>query len=178
MGINRKIRTASVVRWNGEEAAQVRGLSSNDIAVILEREGTDLRAVLDALDEADLSGVDVGNTDQVAGALARVGPGLVVELARRLPRFLATVIAVAADADDETIEEDVQHISTDWPVPLQFLALTEIASLTFSGPEGFRAFVGNVLALGGLTKVLTGAGNNTGTAAQIPSENGSQPYSS
>lgn len=174
MAINRKISTTKAVMWNGEEVADVRGLSSNDIAVILEREGAGLRAVLDMLDEADLSGVDVTNQEQVAGAVMGIAPTMVVQLSRMLPAFLATVIAVAADGDDE----DIDHIEKHWPVALQFLALSEIASLTFSGAEGFRAFVGNVLALGGLTKVLTGADKNTGTAGPTPSGSGSIPSSS
>src|SRR5690606_14019108 len=135
----KRITTSKTVLWNGGEAASVRGLSSADLATILKREGTGLRSVLDALDEVDVQDVQGGDRDAIAGALMRAGPGIVVHLAKTLPHFIATVIVVAADGEDE----DIEHVASDWPVALQFLALCEIASLTFSGPEGFRAFVGN-----------------------------------
>lgn len=172
MAINRNISAAKAVMWNGDEAARVRGLTPNDIAVILDREGTNLRAVLDALDEVDLGGLDTKDADQVAGRLVTAAPGIVVHLSKTLPRFIAAVIAVAADGDDE----DIDHVTAEWPLALQFLALSEIAILTFSGAEGFRAFVGNVFALAGLAKTLTGA--NTGTAEPTLSGSGSTPSSS
>ena len=174
MAINRKITANRAVQWNGEEAARVRGLTPNDLAVILEREGSGLRAALDVLDDADLNTVDTSDANAVAGALIKVGPQVVVQLSQALPHFLATIIVVAADGDDE----DVQIVASEWPLALQFMALTEIAVLTFSGAEGFRDFLGNAYALVGLGKTLTGADKNTGPAAQTPSGGGSIPSSS
>ena len=174
MAINRNITTAKQVMWNGQEAARVRGLSANDLATVLQREGSGLKTVLDALDNVDLEGVDTQDTNAVSGKLLAAGPQIVVELSRSLPLFLATLIVVAADGDDD----DIEHVANDWPVALQFLALSEIASLTFSGAEGFRAFVGNAFALVGLAKTLTGADKNTGTAGRTLSENGATPSSS
>lgn len=171
MAINKKASLRKSVKWNGGEVAQVRGLSSRDIEVILSREGESLRSVLDALDDqVDLHAVDVKNPDSIAAAIMKAGPGTVVQISRMLPHFLSTVVAVAADSED--LDGDVEHIAAEWPVALQFMALTDIAVLTFSGPEGFRAFVGNVLALVGLAKTLTGADKNTGTGAPTPSASG------
>lgn len=172
MGINRNISAAKVVMWNGEEAATVRGLTPNNLATILQMEGTNLRSALDALDEADLQGVDPKDTDAIAGRLISAAPAVIVHLSKTLPRFLAAIIVVAADGE----EDDISHVAEEWPLALQFLALTEIAVLTFSGAEGFRAFLGNAFALAGLAKTLTGA--NTGTAAPTPSGSGSTPSSS
>lgn len=172
MGLNRNISTAKAVMWNGEEAARVRGLTPNNLATVLQLEGTSLRSALDALDEADMQGVDPKDTDAVATRLIAAAPSIVVHLSKVLPRFLAAVIVVAADGE----EEDIDYVAQEWPLALQFLALTEIAVLTFSGAEGFKAFVGNAFALAGLAKTLTGA--NTGTDAPTPSGSGSTPSSS
>ena len=172
MGINRNITTAKAVIWNGDEVARVRGLTPNNLATVLQLEGSNLREALDALDQVDLQGLDGKDSEAVAGRLVQAAPAIIVHLTKVLPRFLAAVIVVAADGE----EDDIDYVAAEWPVALQFLALTEIAVLTFSGPEGFKAFVGNAFALAGLAKTLTGA--NTGTAASTPSESGSTPYSS
>lgn len=173
MAINRKLTTAKSVKWNGDEAARVRGLTPNDIALILEREGESLKTVLDVLDEVDLAGIGEGETDKLADRIMAAGPGIVVHLSKMLPRFLAAVIVVASDGD----EDDIDYVASDWPLALQFLALADIATLTFSGPEGFKAFVGNVLGLVGLAKTLTGADKNTGTAALTQSDGGASTSS-
>lgn len=166
MAIIRNITTAKPVVWNGEEVAQVRGLSPNDLAIVLEREGEGLRDVLSAFDDLDVQ--DVKDKDQVAGALMQMGPQIVVHLAKAVPSLLASIIVVASDGNDD----DVEYVEKNWPLALQFLALTDIAVLSFSGAEGFRTFVGNAFALVGLAKTLTGADKATGTGASTPSESG------
>ena len=174
MAISRNITTSKAVTWNGVEAARVRGLTPNDLQVILEAEGGSLREALNALDEVDLAGVQTSDHDAIAQRLIAAGPSIVVHLSKVLPRFLATVVVVASDGTDE----DIDYVVSDWPLPLMFMALSDIAALTFSGPEGFRTFVGNVSALAGLSKTLVGADKNTGTAGSTRSESGATPSSS
>lgn len=153
MAINRGIKNVrDRVLWNGEEAATVRGLTPNDVAQLLADQGRGVHVMLEASETFTFSDIDLHNKDQVADRIMEEAPRLLVHLANHLPDFLAKLIAVAAEGDDE----DADFIRDNWSLPLQYEALRKIAVQTFSGPEGFRMFVGNVLALAETVKSLTG----------------------
>jgi hypothetical protein len=59
-----------------------------------------------------------------------------------VPGLAAKIIAVASDAP-----EDADFIRANFVLPLQFEALAAIAQLTFIDSNGFKRFLGNVLAL-------------------------------
>lgn len=132
------------VQWGGEEAATVRGLSPNDITDIVLAEGEGILELFGLRDSIDLKGVDLKDSEAVADVLMAQGPQALIQVAQKLPLLLARIIAVAAD---ENNEDQIIEISKAWPLPLQFEALAVIARMTFMGPEGFRAFVGNVSTL-------------------------------
>lgn len=153
MAINRGIQNVrDSVMWNGEEAATVRGLTPNDVAQLLADEGRGLHVMLEANEAFSFADIDLKNKEQIADRIMAEAPKLLVHLANNLPDFLAKLIAVAADGDDE----DADFIRDNWSLPLQYEALRKIAVQTFSGPEGFRMFVGNVLALADTMRSLTG----------------------
>jgi hypothetical protein len=163
--IKTKFGTTRPILWDGEEVAQVRGLTPNDLSSILSQEGNGLQAMLACLDDIDFT---KANEQDITAGLMKAGPSIVVKLSREFPAFIATVIAVAGDGEDDAVEWITQY----WPLGLQLEAMIQICSLTFSGPEGFRAFVGNVFALVKLTDTLTGAGQAPSPAASPGLGNG------
>ena len=175
MAINKSIKNVrDAVMWNGEEAASVRGLTPNDVAQLLADKGQGVHVMLEASDAFSFADIDLNDKGQVADKIMSDAPKMIVHMANNLPDFLAKVIVVAAGGDDE----DVEYIRDNWPLPLQFEALRKIAVQTFSGPEGFRMFVGNVLALAGAVKNLTGGQTRARSAPRpLRSESGTSQSS-
>ncbi|HEY1404749.1 MAG TPA: hypothetical protein VGB05_11515 [Pyrinomonadaceae bacterium] len=147
MAINRALRAVRTsIEWNGEKAADVRGLTPTDIAAALTSEGDKFDGILEAFDMLDLT----AGTDALADQAMQQAPMIVMKLAANAPRFIANLIAFAADDVDAV--DDVML----WPAPLQFEVLTEIARLTFAGPEKLHLFLGNVAALVDILSNITG----------------------
>src|SRR5690625_813406 len=175
MSINKAQKNVrSTVLWHGEEAAKVRWLTPNDVAQLLADRGQGIQALLEANDAFSLAGIDLDNKEAIADRIMESGPKLVVHLASTMPDLIARLIAVAAEEDDD---ETVEYIRDNWSLPLQFEALRHIAVQTFAGPEGFRMFVGNVLALGQTVSHLTGQATARSVRAPRGSESGSRASS-
>ena len=158
MGINRTITAARAsVKWNGEEAAVVRGLTPADVSNILVMEGENLIALIKAFDTMDTGNVDFKNTEAVADMIMGKATPLLTSLANDAPRFLAAIIAVAARDKEDDLEELTSFVEENFTLALQFECLKDIARMTFIGPEGFRLFVGNVSALASTVAGMTSA---------------------
>jgi hypothetical protein len=149
MAINKALKGATrKVEWNGVEAAEVRGLSPNDVFGLLNEEGNGVKSLIVS---AENLGIKAGMPiEQIAAQIEVQAPQLFVALAEEMPKFLAKLIALAAD--DESAWE---HVMEHWPIALQFMAVSDIAALSFGGVHGFRMFVGNVLALAGIVGTMT-----------------------
>lgn len=158
MSINKALkRLRKKVEWNGEEAAEVRGLSPADIATLLSDNSDAITMLLSAFEEADKIPVAGASSDTIAQAVLEAAPSILGKAASALPELVAELIARAADdASDEAVEAILE-----WPTGLQAQALIEIASMTFAGPEGFRMFVGNVAALVKTVNTMTSASEKT-----------------
>lgn len=153
--LNKTIRKrVATVMWAGEVAAEVRGLTPDDVAQILVAMGQDIGAVFDALDTLDT--VDfrqaAANPDALADKLLQILPQALAAFRTHLPDVMAKLIAVAADDPDSW-----EHVRDNYDVTLQFLILAEVMRVTFTNVEGFKAFAGNVLALAGAVQNLTSA---------------------
>ena len=155
MGINKEIvRKKTEVRWNGAVAVTVKGLTPNDIARVLTRAGEDIAGVVGIADDLDglKASVSGQEADAVAEILVKQVPMILQSAGTHLPELLARLIAIGADDEDEW-----EFVLTEFNAGLQFECLKEIANLTFNGPEGFRMFVGNVLALLDTGRTLSSA---------------------
>lgn len=156
MAINKALQLKKVkVMWEGEEAAEVRGLVPADIAAIMAEAGERVHDILAALEEHDFHKAS-GSVEDVADRLLAELPKTIAKISHSVPEFVALVIAYAADDKD-----NVDHIRDNWVIPLQFEALAEVARLTFVNDEGFRKFVGNVVALLQSGNTLTGGASNS-----------------
>lgn len=144
MGINKSLKQNPVpVMWGDEEAAVVRGLLPSDIADIVRLAGHRIHDILATLDELDI--VKAGGTvEEAADRLIDELPKAISRISMSVPELVALIIAYAADeADPSTID----YIRDTWPVSVQADALASIARETFVDDEGFRRFVGNVVAV-------------------------------
>lgn len=156
MAINKSFgNTKTPVMWNGEEALSVRGLTPDDITKVLILEGENIADLFGTATAVDLSGVNTRDTEQLADWLMAKAPTLLMALANKSPTLLARILAVSAMEGEDDLEESAEYIRSNFTLPLQFEAAVRIAALTFAGPEGFRLFVGNVMALVETVAALT-----------------------
>ena len=141
------------IHWQGDVVATVRAVTPADLAAILVEVGEDIGALFDLND--DVKRIDITTKDKAALAdqILSKWPSLLNAVSIHFPNLIAKIIARAADEPDAW-----EMVNADYSVVLQMDILAEIARLTFNDPEGFRRFVGNVLALVDLTGTLTGAG--------------------
>lgn len=144
MGINKSLKQQTVpVMWGNEEAAVVRGLLPSDIADIIRLAGHRIHDILATLDELDIT-KNSGSAEEAADRLLDELPNAISRISVSVPELVALIIAYAADeADPSTID----YIRDTWPVAVQADALASIARETFVDDEGFRRFVGNVVAV-------------------------------
>jgi hypothetical protein len=127
----------------------VRGLTADDIARIVTESAADVETMLTLFEQNDtLKGISQDDPESVALALQSNGKNLFTALITKVPELVARVIAIAADDP-----EDWKHVQKNFPLPAQLNALTEAARLTFVDGNGFKAFVGNVMALLGNANV-------------------------
>lgn len=155
MGINKEIVSRKTqVMWNGDVAVTVKGLTPNDIARVLRYAGEDIAGVVGIADDLDgLKASVSGQTgDAVAEILVKQVPRILESAGTHLPELLARLIAIGAEDEDEW-----EFVLKEFNVGLQFECLKAIADLSFNGPEGFRMFVGNALALLDTGRTLSSA---------------------
>lgn len=105
----------------------VRGLSLNDVAVLVREHFPDLEALFDLF----------GNADQIT--TDSLEP-LVMSVISQAPGFAANVIALAAGEGDASDAEKL-------PFPIQVQALLDISELTFTEVGGIKKAVGLIAGL-------------------------------
>jgi hypothetical protein len=131
------------IMFNGHTVCDVRGITPDDLARIMMENAADVEHVFEILERDDtLKGISKDDPESVSGALKTHGKALFGTLVTKVPELVAKIIAVAAD-DAASWE----HVKKNFVLPLQLETLTTVAKLTFVDSNGFRAFVGNVLAL-------------------------------
>lgn len=105
----------------------VRGLSLNDVAVLVREHFPDLEALFDLF----------GNADQIT--TDSLEP-LVMSVISQAPGFAANVIALAAGEGDASDAEKL-------PFPIQVQALLDISELTFTEVGGIKKAAGLIAGL-------------------------------
>lgn len=154
---------------NNEQVATIRGITAEDLSLLLTVVGSNMDGLFNVAEELDRSSLDVKDTDKLSEQIMDRAPGVIAGVARHMPDVIHTIIAVATleDGDGISIAEAVELVRS-WPAPLQIEALKLVAVSTFNTPEGFRLFVGNVKALVASVRALTSA-EQTSTPASVPS---------
>jgi hypothetical protein len=127
------------VSHDGKEACEVRGLTPEDIAQIVNEHADDVGKVMSALEKD--SGAALGEGG-VADALEALSPAAFNNMLMSVPALAAKIIAIAADEPSMW-----GHVQKNFVMPLQFNILVEIARLTFIDKNGFKEFLGNAMAL-------------------------------
>lgn len=137
------------IEWNGQFAAEVRGLTPHDIMRVIAENPVEADAVLSTLEgEAKQQFADEDRTsEQIAESLQDSATKSFGKIVAKFPDLVAKIIAAACDSPDQW-----EVVRDRFVVPLQFEIAQEIARLTFIDPPGFRRFVGNVMALIGAFK--------------------------
>lgn len=138
------------IEWNGQFAAEVRGLTPHDIMRVIAENPVEADAVLSTLQDDSQQTVDGDDdraSDQIAEALQDNAAKSFGKIVTKFPDLVAKIIAAACDSPDQW-----EVVRDRFVVPLQFEIAQEIARLTFIDPPGFRRFVGNVMALIGAFK--------------------------
>lgn len=134
------------VKWNGQVAGTVRGLTPHDIMTVIAENPQDADTVLSLLeDDVDL-GADK-SADELASSLEGAAKASFGKVLAKAPNIVAKLIAVACDSPDQW-----EIVRDRFVLPLQFDMLQDVARLTFVDPPGFRRFLGNVMALVGAIK--------------------------
>lgn len=130
------------VKWNGEEVGTFNGISANDLALIMAEQTAQLELLVSTLEgDASVRKLDPKNSEEIGNFMQQNAGRLLSTLLSKLPELAASIIAVSAG------EPDKADVVQTWPVPLQMEVLTEIAVLTFQDYNGFKRFLGNVMAL-------------------------------
>lgn len=130
----------SVVTFGGGELS-VRGLSLDDVAVLMNQHLVDLEKLFDLYDGSVREDVKVLATAQFAIGLTREAPALV-----------ANVIALACD------EPGAVANARKLPMPVQVEAIKAIATLTFAEAGGAKNFLSS---LSNLIAAVAPAANQT-----------------
>ncbi len=153
--LNKEIRKrTATIYWGDEVAAEVRALAPTDVAQVLVAMSQDIGAVFNALDSID--GMDLrqaaANPEGLAEVIMTRLPIAMAAFQRHLPDVMAQLVATASDNPEEW-----EFVRDNFDVALQFNILAEVCRITFVSVDGFKAFMGNVLALAGVVENLTSA---------------------
>lgn len=148
MGINKNFYLPRrKITWDGQEVCEVHGLAPADIAAVMQENAADLERIVESWqkDKALASiAADPTASEQIAAKINENAAVLFGSLISLVPNLAAKLIALAADEEDAW-----EHVRDNYVVPLQFDILCEIAQMTFVNQDGFKKFLGNVLALAG-----------------------------
>lgn len=145
------------VNWDGEVVATVRGLSTNDAAVIMVHDGEQVLDLFDALaDGQDFTGAQPA---EILASLDADFANIMGRVMRKCPLLVARIIAVATVETESELENAVESVKDHMPIALQVKILSEVANQTFGGSEGIRDFLGNLQAVIGAANAVTGQPN-------------------
>lgn len=148
MGINKDFRLPRrQIKWDGQDVCEVHGLAPADLAVVMRENAGDMERIVESWskDKALASIADDPTaSEEIAEKITQNSAVLFGSLINLVPDLAAKLIALAADDADMW-----EHVRDNYVVPLQFDILCEIAQMTFVNQDGFKKFLGNVLALAG-----------------------------
>lgn len=165
MSINTDFHTPRVTvkhPTTGEELCTVRGITPDDIAFIVCEHAEEVEKVMKTIEDSPAIGEALAGGEATTAAEA-LSPSMFNSLIQSVPSLAAKVIAVAADEPSMW-----GHVQKNFVLPIQFNVLTEVAKLTFIDKNGFKEFLGNVMALLGNAK-----GPTQGRLALDANQNGS-----
>lgn len=148
-------REAKIYWGDGDDpVAIVRPLSPDDFCQILVDLSEDVGGIFDAWDRIDKIDLKAGraNPEFLAEQIISVLPSALAQLRVHLPSVLARIVARAADEPDAW-----EYVRDNYDANLQFMILAEVARITFINVTGFKAFMGNVVALVGVAEQMTSA---------------------
>lgn len=146
---NFKPRTATMQA--GDETVALRGLTVNDLSLLMESHASSLRAVWDHWNGAKDAPTDGARQDR-----------MLVLLLREFPALSADVIAIAAN------EPDAGEQARRLPFPTQLDALVKIARLTFEEVGGLGNFLSSLtVAASGLGLAPSSGGDKTSPALSL-----------
>lgn len=128
-----------VVSFRGKPLITVRGLSLDDIAILMRENLSDLDELLKLYAENVSDKVAVAATAQFA-----------VSLAREMPALVARLICLACDEPGQ--DEKARKL----PVPVQVEAIKKIVTLTFSEAGGAKKFFESLSSLIGAVQPALG----------------------
>lgn len=129
-----------VIQLSGDNSFEVRGLSLNDVAVLLREHFPDLDVLVEMFQDFENVTRDQLNP-------------LILAMVSQAPGFVANVIALAADEGDASDAEKL-------PGPVQVKALLDIGELTFTEVGGVgkaMEMVAGLLTKTDMTKKVTKA---------------------
>ena len=130
---------------NGIELCVVRGLTPDDIAQAMVENTADMQLLIETMEnDKSLAKIDPKNSDEIMAALTDNSGKVFLALIQSVPNLAAKIIAICAD--DPTAAD---YIKREYVLPIQLEILTKIAKLTFVNEGGFKAFLGNAMALVG-----------------------------
>lgn len=118
-----------VVLFRGKPLTTVRGLSLDDIAILMRENLSDLDQLLKLYAETD-DRIAVAATAQFA-----------ISVAKEMPQLVARTICLASD------EPDAEDNARRLPIPTQIDALMKIIKLTFEDAGGAKKFFESLMQL-------------------------------
>lgn len=130
------------IKFGNDESFGVRGLNSQDIAILVETHSDTLDELFRLLGDS----FSVKNTDQeLVEKFDTKMAQVALHVAQKTPQFLAAVIALASaenQQDGDFIE--LMKVAQTLPMPIQVNAVIEIAQLTFHEVGGIKKFISQV----------------------------------
>jgi hypothetical protein len=131
--------------WQGQDVCEVRGITPNDLAQAMTENAADMEAVVLLLEkDKDLANTGDMGPDAIQAMIESNTKRLFTSVLTSAPNLVAKLIAIACDSPDQW-----EFVKANYVLPLQFEIIREVAMLTFVDGEGFKAFLGNVMALAG-----------------------------
>ena len=125
----------------GKTVLSVRGLSLDDISFLVSVHKEDVDAIVETFRSKVVGKTDDVSPDTIDAAVRENGDELITAFLQQFPLVAANVISLACD------EPEAWKNAQRLPLPVQVEALLSIAKLTFEDAEGFKKFVGNVIAV-------------------------------
>lgn len=137
----------------GAATFEVRGLSMNDLMMVVTEYGPQMTLVFNRLQQGDIQGDDI--------------KGTIVNMSREFPDLLAAVICLAADEYDPEMVAKMKKV----PLGVTTEAAEEIFKLTFTSEAEVKKFIESLSRMiaagsGALTQAL-GPTSPTGTGVSV-----------
>lgn len=144
MALSNYVIPRTDIKIDKSNSMSVRGLCLEDIGFLVSVHRDDVDAIVEAFRGKALKGASANtplDPSAIEAAVRDNSDELLSTLLQQFPLVVANVIALACDEPDEW--QNARRL----PMPTQMEAVIEIARLTFEDAEGFKKFMGNVLAV-------------------------------